>query len=417
MDMEEVEATFRERAWLVQILVIVLIAAAGASIGFFRRRRIAKLELERLALELHYGYLSKYANDIILLHDQDWNIVEANDRAVLTYGYSRDELLGMNIRRLRAPEVRYPSDDPLKLVQEEGKAIFESVHQRRDGATFPVEVSSRFIKVDEKKFYQHIVRDISRRKQAEAQRQRTAEDLARSNAELQEFAYIASHDLKDPLLSIDSYLLLLSRRYKGRLDTTADGFIDLALDGVKRMERLINDLLTYSRVGTQGKPFELIDCETALSQALANLEGVIQQNGVVVTHDPLPCVMGDLSQLTQLFQNLIGNAIKFRNKEKTPHIHISATLNSPASSDAEKKEKEWVFSVRDNGIGIDPRHLDRIFVIFQRLHTQEEYPGTGIGLALCKKIVERHGGRIWAESQPEKGSTFYFTIPFHVKRF
>ncbi len=446
IDVEEIEVPLRERAWIVQILVIVLIAAAGTSIGFLRARQIAKLELEREALELHYGYLSKYANDIILLLDQNWNVVEANDRAVLTYGYSRDELIGMNIRRLRAPEVRYPFDDPLTLVEKEGMAVFESVHQRRNGTTFPVEVSSRFIEVDGKKFYQDIVRDITKRKQQEAQLQRTAEDLARSNGELEQFAYVASHDLKQPLLSIGSYLQLLTRRYKDKLDSTADDFITHAVGGVSRMEKLIDDLLAYSRVGMKGKSFEPVSGETVLSQALDNLAASVKESGAQITYDPLPKVSGDPPQLIQLFQNLIGNAIKFRSREATPCIHVSATLNPAASEGAEKEQSaarhgtggvgtivvptrtdripkflpvrqagevqsECVFSVRDNGIGIDPKETDRIFVIFRRLHSQEEYPGTGIGLAICKKIVERHGGRIWVESEPGKGSTFYFTLP------
>jgi light-regulated signal transduction histidine kinase (bacteriophytochrome) len=229
--------------------------------------------------------------------------------------------------------------------------------------------------------------------------ERTA-DLARSNAELQQFAYVASHDLQEPLRMVSSYTQLLARRYQGKLDADADEFIAYAVDGANRMQRMINDLLTFSRIGTQSKEFAPTDCEAALEQALHNLQVTIEENKATVTHDPLPTVMGDESQWVRLFQNLIGNAIKFHGEE-LPRVHISI----------QREDGEWTFAVHDNGIGIDPQFFDRLFIVFQRLHNATEYPGSGIGLALCKKIVERHRGRIWVESQPEKGSTFYFTIP------
>ncbi len=244
-----------------------------------------------------------------------------------------------------------------------------------------------------------MVIDITERKRAEEEIKRYTEDLKRSNEELQQFAYIASHDLQEPLRMISSYLQLIERRYKGRLDKDADEFIAYAVDGASRLQSMINGLLAYSRVGTRSNPFEPTDFKVILEQALANLKVAIEESGAVITHDPLPTVTVDASQLVMVLQNLISNAIKFRGKEP-PGIHISA----------ERKDNEWLFSVRDNGMGIDPEYIDRIFVIFRRLHGRE-YPGTGIGLAICKRIVERHGGRIWVESEPEKGSTFYFTIP------
>lgn len=230
-------------------------------------------------------------------------------------------------------------------------------------------------------------------------KERTSE-LARSNAELEQFAYIASHDLQEPLRMVSSYVQLLERRYKGRLDEDADDFIGFAAEGSRRMQKMINDLLAYSRVGTRGKKFEMIDLETALSQATENLQLAIKEKRAVITHDPLPLVFGDSGQLAQVFQNLIDNAIKFSGEE-SPRVHISASL----------KGRDCVCSVSDNGIGIDPEYMDRLFLLFQRLHTRKQYPGTGLGLAICKRIVERHGGRIWVESKPKKGSVFYFTMP------
>ena len=241
---------------------------------------------------------------------------------------------------------------------------------------------------------------ITRRETAEEALKRTVTDLRRSNAELEQFAYVASHDLQEPLRMVSSYMQLLSRRYAGKLDSDADDFIGFAVDGARRMQVLIQDLLVYSRVGTRGKPFEPTNCEDVLEQVLSNMEVAINESGAVVTHDPLPTVAADASQLAQIFQNLIGNAIKFQGEE-TPRVHVSA----------ERKAGEWLFSVADNGIGIDPKFFERIFVIFQRLHGRGEYSGTGIGLAISRKIVERHGGRMWVESEPGKGSTFYFTIP------
>jgi signal transduction histidine kinase len=242
--------------------------------------------------------------------------------------------------------------------------------------------------------------EIAERKQAMAALAVKEEELQRSNGELEQFAYVASHDLQEPLRMVGSYTQLLSRRYKGKLDQDADEFIAFAVDGVTRMQRLINDLLQYSRVGTKGREPEPTDSEAVLGRALANLKTAIEDNGATVTYDPLPVVMADDRQLEQLLQNLVGNAIKFHGAEP-PQVHMRAERSSGC----------WMFTVKDNGIGIEPQYYERIFQVFQRLHTMSEYSGTGIGLAVCKKIVERHGGRIWVESEPGKGTSFLFTLP------
>ena len=234
---------------------------------------------------------------------------------------------------------------------------------------------------------------------AEALRQ-TSLELQRSNAELEQFAYVASHDLQEPLRMVTSYLQLLERRYRDRLDQDASEFIGFAVDGASRMQTLIQDLLAYSRVGTRGGAFTPTDCDAVLDRVLAGLGVSIAESGARIAREPLPTVTVDSSQMGQLLQNLVGNAIKFRG-ESPPRIRVAA----------ESRPEDWLFSVQDNGIGIDPAHAERIFQVFQRLHGIGKYPGTGIGLAVCKKIVERHGGTIWVESEAGAGSTFFFTIP------
>jgi PAS domain S-box-containing protein len=237
-------------------------------------------------------------------------------------------------------------------------------------------------------------------KQRTAELEKMTNELRRSNAELQQFAYVASHDLQEPLHVIKGFLNLFEKRYKDKLDEKGREFIGFTIDGAKRMQDLIRDLLEYSRVGHKGKEFKPTECSVILERVLFNLKAAIEGSGAQVTYNNLPTIMADATQFTSLFQNLIGNAIKFHGAE-APKVHISA----------ERKGDEWLFSVSDNGIGIDPKFIDKIFVVFHRLHTRNEYPGTGIGLALCKKIVEHHGGHIWVESELQKGSTFYFTLP------
>ena len=243
-------------------------------------------------------------------------------------------------------------------------------------------------------------RDVSATKKMEEKIRTYALELERSNKELELFASLASHDLQEPLRSISGFAQILKKRYKDRLDQNADEFISFIVDGADRMQRLIRDLLDYSRVTTRGKPFVSLDCNEALGVAIANLNLAIEESSAAVTSDQLPVASADPGQIIRLFQNLIGNAIKYRG-ETEPAIHVSA----------KREGNEWVFSVADNGIGIDAQYNARIFQIFQRLHRKDEYSGTGIGLAVCKKIIDRHGGRIWVESELGKGSTFYFTVP------
>jgi PAS domain S-box-containing protein len=246
-----------------------------------------------------------------------------------------------------------------------------------------------------------ISHDITERKRQEEETKRMATELARSNAELEQFAYVASHDLQEPLRAVASCVQLLKKRYEGQLDERANEFITHAVDGTKRMQALIMDLLAYSRVGTHSHPFTAIDCNEIMKDVLANLTVAISESGANVTHEPLPTVTADDSQLSQVFQNLIGNALKFRAEGRTPEVRVTVRRDGA----------DWIFGVADNGIGIEPQYYERVFRVFQRLHTRARYPGTGIGLAICKKIVERHGGRIWIESQPDRGTTFFFTLP------
>ncbi len=242
--------------------------------------------------------------------------------------------------------------------------------------------------------------DVTERINRENELEITMDELKRSNEELERFAYVSSHDLQEPLRMVTLYSQLLERRYKDSLDDDADDFIEYIVENAKRMKYLIDDLLEYSRITSQAKEFENINLDKVLESVLSNLSIIIIENNVNVTHDSLPTVFADKNQILQVFENLITNAIKFRGK-KSPKIDISA----------KKSDKEWTFAVKDNGIGIKPEHQKQIFEVFKRLHTREEYPGTGIGLSIVQKIIEKHNGRIWVESEPGKGSTFYFTLP------
>ena len=339
---------------------------------------------------------------IYLLFNGKFEII--NKRFEELFGYNQEETNApdFNFMNLVAPKSRGLIEERIEKVQR-GETVspqYEFTAISRDGVELEVETSVSYIQYKGGIATQGVLRDISERVRAEKALREYATELERSNQELEHFAYIASHDLQEPLRMIASYLQLLERRYTDKFDSDAQDFIGYAVDGAVRMQNLINDLLAFSRVGTRGKPFEPTNCEHILNQALVNLKVTIEERNAVVTHDALPPVVADGTQLVQVFQNLIGNAIKFRS-DMRPEIHVSVA----------PRDREWLFSVRDNGIGIDLQYAERIFRIFQRLHSREEYPGTGAGLAICKKIVERHGGQIWVDSQPGKGSIFYFTLP------
>lgn len=330
-------------------------------------------------------------------------MVYVNPALCTIYGYAEDEILAMpsfldivvesDRKRLKERLQERFSD---RIMSDTG----ETSVVRKDGQIINIEYSLKMIKINDRSQIVSIIRDITERKKTEAEIKQKTEDLADSNKELEQFAYVASHDLQEPLRTVISYLQLLEKRYKDKLGIEAEEFVNFAVNGARRMHRLINDLLAYSRITTKGKVFEKVDCAKVVNIVVDNLQSTIKENNAeIIIETELPVVTGDFWQMTQLFQNLIDNAIKYKVAE-TPKIRIAAR----------KKGRSWLFSLKDNGIGIDAEYSERIFIIFQRLHTRDKYEGTGIGLAVCKKIVERHGGKIWVESELDRGATFYFTI-------
>jgi PAS domain S-box-containing protein len=356
-----------------------------------RRAALLETRLKRLLNRLDVG---------VFRTTLEGTLVEANPAFLNLLGLSSIEAAATaDLHELHIP----PRERPLVLRKhgEDGRVRERDVHLRRADGTWIWCALSRTVSVaeDGATYVDGLLEDITDHKLAQEALEQQAQELARSNADLQQFAFVASHDLQEPLRMVASFTDLLARRYRGRLDETADEYIAFAVDGAKRMQRLIHDLLAYSRIGTHSKPFEPCDTGALFDRAVRDLDLAIRESGAEVARGELPTVPGDLTQLAQVFQNLIGNAVKFRS-DQPPRVRV----------DAEMRDDAWLFSVRDNGIGVEPRFADRVFEIFQRLHGHDEYTGTGIGLAICKRIVERHGGRIWVESTPGEGSVFRFTI-------
>ena len=347
-----------------------------------------------LAASAYNRSLIEASLDPLVTINAEGKITDVNTATEGVTGYSRGELVGADFVN------HFTDTEKARLGYEQvfrdgSVKNYELAVRHKGGGVTPVMYNASIYRDDSGKVVGIFAaaRDITDRKRAE-------EELTRSNEDLQQFAYVASHDLQEPLRNVASCLQLLEKKYKNNLDAKADQLIHYAVESSVRMKALIQDLLAYSRIATKGKPPQRVDCELILDQTVKNLRSAISEAGAVITHDPLPTIPADDAQLLQVFQNLIGNGIKFRG-EQPPQIHVSAVKN----------KKEWIFSVKDNGIGIESRHLDRIFMIFQRLHKRSQYSGTGIGLAIVKKVVERHNGRVWVESEFGNGTTFYFTIP------
>lgn len=339
--------------------------------------------------------------EAVVIADAEGTILHGNKSVLPILGYTSLEVVGVDLHHLPADKDQPQAAALWATVKEGGQWQGEIALKRKNGTEFPAWMNVTAVK-DKHGAVSHIIAefsDVTTYKQTQEALMHRTDELARSNRELEQFAYVASHDLQEPLRMVASYTQLLARRYKDQLDEDANEFIHYAVDGAMRMQALINDLLMISRVGTRGKALQPYDAAMALEHALINLRLAVGESGATITHDEMPRVMADGSQLTQLLQNLIANALKFHGGQ-APAIHIGA----------QPQGREWVISVKDNGIGIAPEFFDRIFVIFQRLHGKQEYPGTGIGLAVCKKIVERHGGRIWVESKPGQGATFLFSL-------
>lgn len=341
----------------------------------------------------------------MIMVDSEGLIVLVNSQIEKQFGYSREELLGLPIEVLvpDAARQRHKQDRsayterPVTRSMGTGRELFGL---RKDGSQIPVEIGLNPLESEGRTFILASVIDITQRRETEALLKTKIFELERSNNDLQQFAYVSSHDLQEPLRVISNFTQLLSRRYRGQLDEKADQYIDFVVDATKRMQGLINDLLAYSRVETRVHEFEKTSCLEALENAKSNLKVVIEETNTSISCDSLPEIRADSTQLSQLFQNLLANAIKFRS-DKTPEINIWA----------EEKDFYWDFFVKDNGKGFDMKYAERVFIIFQRLHAHDAYPGSGIGLAICKRIIERHGGTICVESSEGLGTTFSFSLP------
>jgi PAS domain S-box-containing protein len=360
-------------------------------------RRQAEEQIRKLSQAVEQSPTS------IVITDKDGDIEYVNPKFEQLTGYSFEEARGKNPRILKSGEQSLEYYQDLWKTIKGGKVWRGVFHNRRkDGSLFwESEIIAPILdQAGQIVNYVAVKEDVTARIVAEENLNLAMKQLEQSNNELRTFAYAASHELQEPLRMVSSYVQLLARRYQDKLDSDAAEFIGFALEGADRMKKLIDNLLEYSRIGTHGKGFTKTDCNQVVRQALDNLQIEIKESGAQVAAERLPELLADETQLIALFQNLVGNAVKFRGKQ-APQVSIRA----------EAREADWVFAVQDNGIGLDPRDAERVFDVFQRLHTREEYPGTGIGLSLCKRIVERHGGKIWVKSQSDRGATFYFTLP------
>jgi PAS domain S-box-containing protein len=338
----------------------------------------------------------------------DGGFLRANPRVCEIFGYSETELRALRVKDISHPEDRDLADEPRARViaGELNSARLEKRYIRKDGRVIWVNIAIAMERDAEGRalYAISVLDDVTERRQAEAALREAHEELKRSNSELEQFAYVASHDLQEPLRMVSSYTQLLVRRYHEKFDADAREFMGYVVDGATRMKQLIEDLLAYSRVGTRSKEFKRIELEKSVRRAVTNLKAAIDESGAAVTYDPLPALPADEVQLAQVFQNLMGNALKFR-AQAAPKIHVTV----------EDRGESYEFAVRDNGIGIEPQYFERIFMVFQRLHNKGEYAGTGIGLAIVKKVVERHGGHVRVESKLGAGSAFIFTLPKHQK--
>lgn len=376
----------------------------GEHVMYATARNVNERKLYEEELALRDRSINSATNGILIADARrpDVPTVYCNAAFENITGYAKEEVVGRNCRFLQGQDHDQPDLDAIRQAIRDGtEGQAELRNYRKDGTVFWNEFYIAPVR-DSQGTLTHFIgvqTDITRRKNQEAELARKTEALAQSNAELQQFAYVASHDLQEPLRMVASYTQLLRKRYKGKLDADADEFIEYAVDGADRMQRLIRDLLEYSRVGSENKSFESTECELIWQHVMRNLSASIRDHHATVTHDPLPTIYANPTLLTQVFQNLIGNALKFHGSSPAS-IHVGATSLSDG----------WEFFIRDNGIGIPPDQRDRIFAVFQRLHGRSDYPGTGIGLAICKRIVEKHDGTIWVNSEPGKGSTFYFTV-------
>lgn len=350
--------------------------------------------------------LVNLAADGVVAIDERGSVLSFNRAAETLFGYKASEVVGRNVSLLMPQPYKADHDAYIRSYVETGRAQIigrgrEVQGVRKDGRIFPLYLSVSEARAGGRRIFFGMVHDLSELKRGELALAEKTRDLERSNAELEQFAYVASHDLQEPLRMVASYVQLLSKRYSGKLDRDADEFIQYAVDGARRMQNLINDLLTYSRVGRRDRAFEAVNLKQAAEYAVKNLSVACEESGARVEIGELPEIYGEANAMIQLFQNLIGNAIKFRRPNVPPLIRIRA-------------EPEGAFyrvEIEDNGIGINPRYFDRIFVVFQRLNERDQYQGNGIGLAICKKIVELHGGAIGLRSDGQSGATFYFTLP------